>query len=109
MFILYSKLRILKGKLKDWKKLIFGDIKIKMTEAENAIKAIQRKINSSGYTDCLQLDEAKVQHELEKNLTIEEKFWKEKANIKWHSEGDRNTKFFHTMLKLEGKIALSLS
>ncbi|MCH90331.1 RNA-directed DNA polymerase (Reverse transcriptase), partial [Trifolium medium] len=32
---------------------------------------------------------------------MEEAFWKEKANVKWHSEGDKNTAFFHKTAKIK--------
>ncbi|CAI8591993.1 unnamed protein product [Vicia faba] len=31
---------------------------------------------------------------------IEEVYWKEKAYVQWHTNGDRNTKFFHRMAKI---------
>ncbi|XP_058761335.1 uncharacterized protein LOC131634725 [Vicia villosa] len=57
----------------------------------------------------LQVAEAGAQHELEKALILEEEFWKEKANIKWHCEGDRSNKFFHTYAKIRRKNSLIAS
>ncbi|XP_058755939.1 uncharacterized protein LOC131629160 [Vicia villosa] len=71
-------------------------------EVENVRKDIQHTISVSGYTQCLQVREAKDQHELEKALILEE-FDKEKANMKWHTDGDRNTRFFHTYARIKRK------
>ncbi|XP_019066503.2 uncharacterized protein [Solanum lycopersicum] len=39
------------------------------------------------------------QVELRKHLQREEEFWKRKAGMEWFKEGERNTKFFHTIVK----------
>jgi hypothetical protein len=39
--------------------------------------------------------------EFEEALNRQEVFWKEKANLKWHLEGDRNTKYFHKIAKIK--------
>ncbi|XP_058742694.1 uncharacterized protein LOC131615239 [Vicia villosa] len=103
MYVLDKKLRILKCKLKEWNKVSFGDVKIKVRNAENSLNDIQQNISISGYSERLQIDEVKAQHELEKALCMEEAFWKEKANLNWHIDGDRNTKFFHTYAKIKRK------
>ncbi|XP_058751102.1 uncharacterized protein LOC131624142 [Vicia villosa] len=103
MYILDRKLRLLKGKLKDWNKHKFRDVKERVVKAEKALNDIQRNIGLSGYNDWLEVEEAKAQHDLEKALILEEAFWKEKENIKWHFEGDKNTKFFHTYAKIKKK------
>lgn len=95
MYILDRKLRILKNKLKDWKRNHFGDVKAKFKEAEKQLQDILQEISSSGYNDNLEKKETKAQYDMEVALNIEEEFWKEKARIKWHTDGDRNTKFFH--------------
>lgn len=40
----------------------------------------------------------KAQAELKKYLRIKEQYWKQKADMTWFSEGDRNTKFFHNQV-----------
>ncbi|CAK8579553.1 unnamed protein product [Lathyrus sativus] len=31
---------------------------------------------------------------------MEENFWQEKSKVKWHTDGDRNTSYFHKMTKI---------
>ncbi|PNX96059.1 ribonuclease H [Trifolium pratense] len=62
---------------------------------------IQARINDEGYTESLSHQELLAKLELEKVLDMEEAFWHEKSRIKWHSEGDRNTTFFHKSAKIK--------
>ncbi|KAH0685786.1 hypothetical protein KY285_016345 [Solanum tuberosum] len=38
-----------------------------------------------------------------KYLHFEEEFWRQKSVIQWFTEGDRNTKFFHNLIKGRSK------
>ncbi|XP_058783255.1 uncharacterized protein LOC131657925 [Vicia villosa] len=106
MFILDKKLKILKNNLKVWNRNNFGDVKVKVKNAEAHLQNIQMEIANSGYTDDLKEKETKAQYDMEAALNIEEEFWKEKARIKWQSDGDRNTKFFHTYANIKRKTNL---
>ncbi|KAI3466941.1 hypothetical protein Pfo_023604 [Paulownia fortunei] len=76
---LQQKLYRLKQRLRWWNKNIFGDI------FENIKKAKQE----------LKRCTAVLTH----NLTIEEDYWRQKAACRWLVEGERNTKFFHSLVK----------
>jgi hypothetical protein len=43
---------------------------------------------------------------LDKALDMQEVFWKEKARINWHLEGDRNTAYFHRLAKIKNSTKL---
>jgi len=95
MQILSQKLKILKGELKTWNKNVFGNIHINVKNSVQKLDAIQEDINISGYNDTLMKQEQDAKIELEAALNMEEAYWCEKARIKWHSNGDRNTAYFH--------------
>ncbi|KAG5580813.1 hypothetical protein H5410_051440 [Solanum commersonii] len=42
---------------------------------------------------------SKAQAELKNYLHFEEEFWRQKASMQWFSEGDKNSKFFHSIVK----------
>jgi len=44
--------------------------------------------------------EKHVQFEFQKALKFEEDFWQENSKVKWHIEGDRNTRYFHKIVKV---------
>lgn len=60
MFIFDKELKILKSRLKDWNKSNFGNVKIKVIEAEKVLKEIQQDIGLNGYNDSLHDKEAKA-------------------------------------------------
>ncbi|KAF1862973.1 hypothetical protein Lal_00018817 [Lupinus albus] len=68
---LSQKLRMLKKELKSWNTHVFGNIHDRVKNALANVEAIQAVINS-----------------------------KDKAKIKWQTDGDRNTRFFHKVTKI---------
>ena len=101
MHILSHKLKILKGELKTWNKTVFGNIHNEVKKVVNALDLIQQNIFLNGHNDILAHQEKIAKIELDKVLNMEEAFWKEKACIQWHNEGDRNTAFFHRTAKIK--------
>jgi len=100
MFVLNQKLKHLKEALKVWNKNTFGNIPLQVTEATEKLNYIQEEIDNSGATDDLMDQERAVQISLEKVLDTEEIFWQQKSKVKWHSQGDRNTTYFHRITKI---------
>jgi len=48
-------------------------------------------------------EEKGAQMDLDQALNKQETFWKEKARLNWHVNGDRNTSFFHRVTKIKNK------
>jgi ribonuclease HI len=99
MFILKTKLKLLKPILKAWNKEVFGDVHTKVANAVALVNSIQQIINDSGYTDALGDEEKLAQIHLDEALRIQEHFWRDKSRSKWFIEGDRNTTYFHKLTK----------
>ncbi|MCH99565.1 RNA-directed DNA polymerase (Reverse transcriptase), partial [Trifolium medium] len=90
MYILTSKLKLLKDHLKTWNKQIFGNVHSFVKEAEEELNIIQNQIHSNGINDTLSDLEKKAQVHLEDALNRQEWFWKEKAIVNWHVDDCRS-------------------
>jgi hypothetical protein len=100
MFVLCQKLNRLKLKLKQWNKETFGNIHANVKTATSQVDQIQMMIDLNGASDSLLDQEKSALINLENVLHMEELFWSEKAKVKWHIEGDRNTAYFHRIAKI---------
>jgi hypothetical protein len=101
MFILCTKLKLLKSKLKTWNKSCFGNVHELVSSAELKLQQVQEQIQANGHTDSLHQQEKLASAEFEDALNKQEAFWQEKARINWHLEGDRNTSYFHRIAKIK--------
>ncbi|WJX32857.1 hypothetical protein P8452_21136 [Trifolium repens] len=106
MFVLCKKLKILKEKLKEWNKSTFGDIHNNVKVSEQNLQNIQHQIDLNGHNDSLMQQEKLAHISLDSALDLEECFWKEKARVNWHLEGDRNTGYFHRIAKIRNTTKL---
>ncbi|PNX69950.1 hypothetical protein L195_g057000, partial [Trifolium pratense] len=82
MYILNTKLKRLKEKLKVWNKESFGNIHDHVKVAENQLHDIQLQIQSNGHSDHMMQLEKEAQCNLDKALDRHELFWKEKSSSK---------------------------
>ncbi|KAI0524306.1 hypothetical protein KFK09_003672 [Dendrobium nobile] len=96
MLRLWSKLSRLKHVLNWWNKKVFKNIFTNIKEAELKVQELENiyMIHPS-HDNLSSLNCAKDSLVLLQDQ--EEIFWKQKANFKFTVDGDRNTKFFHTM------------
>lgn len=100
MFILSSKLKAFKLKLKDWNANVFGNVHDRVNAAMQNLNLIQDQIDRNGYSDSPFDQEKMAQVELQQALHYQEKFWQEKARLNWHISSDRNIEYFHKLAKV---------
>ncbi|XP_027060834.1 uncharacterized protein [Coffea arabica] len=96
--VLCSKLLATRRAIQHWNKLHFGNIGSAVNEAEDRLERLEgdtRYGGSNGENEEIH----QAQAELNRALTIEEQFWRQKAWVKWLSAGDRNTRYFHAVVK----------
>lgn len=77
-----------------------------MKDAEKNVVEIQTKIQQEGHTDSLISQEKNAQKAMEGALKIQDWFWQEKAKVNWHTDGDRNTTYFHRVTKIKNATKL---
>ena len=96
------KLKFAKSKLKIWNKAVFGDLKERKLAIILDIERIDLlKLEGSITQDIFALMSLRKK-ELGDVLLKEEIHWRQSSRTKWIKEGDRNSKFFHRVAKMEG-------
>ncbi|KAG5585006.1 hypothetical protein H5410_045440 [Solanum commersonii] len=84
--------------LSKWSREQFGDIFKHLLIREEIVGLKEELFEHSPTTDnkvVLNQAHAEYKH----YLHYKEEFWRQKASIQWYSEGDKNTKFFHGLVR----------
>jgi len=101
MFILQQKLKRLKLSLKDWNKNVFGNVHEVVVDKQKILLSLQHQIQvaDSAEMDMLLVQQQQAMQNLDMTLDCQALFWKEKYKMLWFKDGDRNSSFFHAMVK----------
>ncbi|KAL8523955.1 hypothetical protein ACS0TY_013785 [Phlomoides rotata] len=91
------KLKRLKVTLKAWNRSTFRNVFVVMDEAVEALNAVQAEAAALGDTDDLLMTEFDCNIRLNTALAQHQALSTQRNCLQWLHDGDRNTKFFHTM------------
>ncbi|XP_070014522.1 uncharacterized protein [Nicotiana sylvestris] len=97
MWILQSKLKTLSKRLSQWSRKEIGDINDAVINWEDKLQElVDVDIEENSKKSREEVNRAHAQYI--KWLNLQESMIKQKAQIKWFKEGDKNTNYFHSIL-----------
>ncbi|XP_071912247.1 uncharacterized protein [Coffea arabica] len=96
--VLCSKLLATRRAIQSWNKQHFGNVIDAVRSAEMAVQRAEEVVDQDDSEEC-QIELNKAQAELRHALSIEEQFWRQKARVKWFQEGERNSRYFHAVVR----------
>ncbi|XP_020245072.1 uncharacterized protein LOC109823196 [Asparagus officinalis] len=99
MFSVCTKLKQLRGALKDINKKHFHNISEQVQRAKAALEEAQRNLYISPFNPEFITKERECMATYNKLLDCELSFLQQKARISWSLKGDRCTNFFHSAIK----------
>ncbi|XP_042518618.1 uncharacterized protein LOC122092373 [Macadamia integrifolia] len=100
LYVFSQKIKRLKVAMKEWARETFPNVNLEKEEALKGLEDIQQEIEENGMNDQAFAREVDAKTRYLKALEVYEKFWAEKARIKWRLQGNRSSKFFHVAVKV---------
>ncbi|XP_057803315.1 uncharacterized protein LOC131018618 [Salvia miltiorrhiza] len=99
IYTVMSKLKRLRKDITAWNRTVFGNVDRLVMETQQELLLIQEQIAQDGYTEELFNREVAAQATVNVHLSRKNSLLQQKSRVKWLHDGDRNTAFFHNMLR----------
>ncbi|VFQ94006.1 unnamed protein product [Cuscuta campestris] len=98
MFVFGAKLKRLAHSLKRWNRNTFGHIFDKLKALEQDVRDIELQLQTDP-SDETYIEFKRRSALLKRQYRIEDEFWQQKAHAKWVTDGERNSGYFHSVVK----------
>ncbi|XP_060170566.1 uncharacterized protein LOC132601498 [Lycium barbarum] len=92
------KIKKLKVVLSKWSRKMFGDI-FKQLIIREKIVGLKEELFEQNPSQVNRMVLQKAQAETKRYLNYEEEYWRQKSGLDWFVDGDKNTRFFHNLVK----------
>ncbi|KAG5619805.1 hypothetical protein H5410_005023 [Solanum commersonii] len=96
-YVLASKLKALKHKLKEWSRSEQGNLGQQRKNVLEKLATLDNIAIARGLTVEESMEKASLIMNFEQLIKNEEILWRQRSRSLWLKEGDKNTKFFHKM------------
>ncbi|XP_057816396.2 uncharacterized protein LOC131029764 [Cryptomeria japonica] len=101
MFRFVKKLSYLKQEIKKWNVPHLKNIFTEKIKIQEELEALNARVMNYGMDSATFQRHKSLNSQLEEILSREEIYWRQKSRDLWLSDGDQNTKFFHTSAKMK--------
>ncbi|KAL0439449.1 UNVERIFIED_CONTAM: hypothetical protein Slati_2427900 [Sesamum latifolium] len=95
---LQQKIYRIKKRLKQWNRDTFGNVFTTVKQAKQDATEAEKKFDRDP-TEANLIALNRSNAVLVQALSLESEYWKQKSNCKWLEAGERNTKYFHSIMK----------
>ncbi|XP_057791251.1 uncharacterized protein LOC131008384 [Salvia miltiorrhiza] len=103
IYTVMIKLKRLRTEIRNWNKSTFGNVDSMIMEKQQDLSEIHEKIAIEGYTEELFDKEIVAQASINDTLSRKNSLLQQKSRAAWLQDGDRNSNFFHNMLRYKKK------